>query len=126
MRRCACNCGQPLPPDARENRRYLDNNHRQRAYRRKVVERAAQNGVPASVSLRVLGATQGRNGDGRTARRATREPELRLSYRRAVAVIVPYLPDAEELLRAALPPRQREHLERGGSDPMPGQLEIAA
>jgi len=40
-RACACGCGETLPPSATVRRRYVDDTHRDRAYRRRHLERAS-------------------------------------------------------------------------------------
>lgn len=73
-RLCACGCGQRL-----ENRharvKYVDERHRQRAYRSEVRRRAEAAGLPASLSLKTVEVADGsgvRNGDAeRGAREAT-------------------------------------------------------
>lgn len=79
---CACECGQPLT-GRRGNTRYVDERHRQRAYRNRLKREAEAKGLSPNLSLRTVRATRAtrkRNGD---ARRRTRAPERRLSYRKA-------------------------------------------
>lgn len=114
-RSCVCGCGTPARPGSK----YALDHHRNRVYRRKVVKATEQVGLPAHLNLSTLteealprvGDTQ------RPARkRSRRSPDLRVSYRKAVAAIsdgmrvVPS--DAEAILRPLLTARQREALEQ--------------
>lgn len=126
-RTCACDCGQPLD-GRRGNTRYVDPRHRQRAYRKRLAIEAEANGLSANLSLRSVRASTRTRKRHRDAGRASRAPDLRVSYDKAarhVATVLAAHPLyvgeplarrlAEEGLRAALTPRQRAALERRGT-----------
>lgn len=77
-RKCACGCGEFLDAQASERAKYRPG-HRQRAYARRLRERAREVGAPASLSLETLdsmGRTSERKNDadsaGGSARGASR------------------------------------------------------
>lgn len=132
--RCGCLCGQPLAANRRRGVRYRDEHHKQRAYRARVDARAADRGVATKHGVMTLESlppasdTGNRNGDAPTARQRTqrrRQPELRISFRKAVAILAHELehhdvvdppekaPRVAELwLAGALSDRQRDALAR--------------
>ena len=114
-RLCACGCGESL--EGRSNRAlYVNDRHRQRAYRRRLEDAAEAAHVPARLSLKTLEAgtspPRDRNGDAETARkpaRARKRSDVRVSYSRLVDAL------GEEQAIALLTPRQRA---RQGGPPM--------
>lgn len=89
-RTCGCDCGQPLD-GRRENARYVNDRHRQRAYRNRLKSEAEAKGLSSNLSLRTVRATRAtpeRNGDGRRrAGRAKRPSDIRSSYDRNIQAV---------------------------------------
>jgi hypothetical protein len=122
---CACNCGAPIDP--RAGRRYVDQRHRQRAYRDRVRAAMQARGLPAALSLRAAQTGDPstlRSGDAprrrgaRQARRLT-PGQVRLSYPKTLDVLITEfkrvnMNDPERRARQVLDPlltdRQREAL----------------
>lgn len=94
---CGCGCGERFP--AGGGRRYVNERHRQRAYRRRVKAAAEARGLPGSLSLQSVEATGRagrRNGDAeKGGERPIRRP------RPGVTVYFP-TPGAAELALAAV------------------------
>lgn len=95
-RRCACPCNKPLPPNARANRHYIDERHKDRAYRQRLRGALSDAGLPASLSLKVVQATTGsgnRRADGRSGsqRRQTRRRDGVSIYLRDPANLAPVI-----------------------------------
>jgi hypothetical protein len=70
-RLCGCSCGERLDDGRSAKAKYVNERHRQRAYRRRVKEEARRRGVEPSLTLETLRATDRagvRNGDAQTAR----------------------------------------------------------
>jgi hypothetical protein len=122
MQQCGCGCGAPVPDD--DHPRYIDNRHKQRAYRRRVADEMHAHGLPAALSLKAARSgdpTSARNGDAQNTREAAprgreaasrrrRAPDLRISWRKAVGALAAELDDrqrAEAVLRPLLTDRQR-------------------
>lgn len=97
---CGCGCPEHLPTP-RGRRRYVNERHRQRAYRSRLEREAAALGVPARLTHEALDATirtEDRHADAQSAASA---PTRRKSRRRpGVSVYVPTIEDAEALLGA--------------------------
>ena len=100
-RLCLCGCGEPLPRSRKLTAKYVDHRHAQRAYRKRLKERAEAQGVPSSLTFKELDSTNplgNRHGDGESSARAARatskkprKPSLRISYRKAVDALAEYL-----------------------------------
>ena len=123
-RLCACGCGDPL--DGRSARAlYVSRTHAQRAYRRRLIEDLRAAGLPTSVSRAQLGSSvpvTGGNGGAQTPRRSRSGAQV--SYRKAVEVVAQalskysylggpmdgFIMDAENVLREALPEKQRARI----------------
>lgn len=138
-RRCACPCWQPLPAHAHGRQRYIDPNHKNRAYRERVKARMKAAGLPAAPSLKAADAARtpgNRLGDAEKRRQAPqkrRKPDARVSLRAAVAAVADWLDDqpaflchdtlalAREALDPALPPRLRRPPDGEATD-RPGTL----
>jgi hypothetical protein len=89
---CACGCGASLA-GRRVTVRYVSEQHRQRAYRRRLREAAKAAGLPVTLSLRTVQAsnpTRNRSGDGPSA--GTAQQRRR---REGVSVYFPTVADAE-------------------------------
>lgn len=124
-RPCGCGCGKSLA-GRRRTVLYVDHNHAQRAYRKRVAEALRAQGLPERLSLRsaqTANPTKNRNGDGprpANVRQASRKRPsgLQVSYVKAHEELHDRLwqfPGAERLikeaLRAALSDRQRQRLD---------------
>jgi hypothetical protein len=126
VRRCACPCREPLPASAHGRQRYVDPNHKNRAYRARVKARMKAAGLPASLSLKAADAARtprNRLGDAEKQRQAPqrrRRPDQRVQLRAAVDAVADYLVErdhpsrwvaretARRILDPALPPRLRK------------------
>jgi hypothetical protein len=104
---CGCPCGEPRIGLSGQSL-YLNERHKQRAYRERVNAAAEASGVPASLTLKAArGSTPTRRGNGDAQKAATRRekrsPELRVSYLKLAAAIDALGPDASvEDMRAAI------------------------
>lgn len=113
---CGCACGGRLPAGASRRRHYLNERHRQRAYRRRLELVAQALGVPARLSRQTLqtrNPTGNRHADAQTRRTAPQRRHSRPAP--GVTLRVPTLAAANELLRELERLRQRM-----GVDPVIG------
>jgi hypothetical protein len=94
---CACDCGELV--DARGGRKYVNERHKQRAYRARVQSALRARGLPVTLSLKTANAgtpTGAGNGDA-SARRKARQPrrltpgQVRLSYPRTLDLLTTIL-----------------------------------
>jgi hypothetical protein len=124
---CQCGCRRPLQPDQIGNAMYLSGAHAQRAYRKRVKAEAKAAGLEVAPSLRAvraMGSPRGHNGDPQTGANGRRRARsgLQVSYRKAVEAAADVLVTfgvsswaapvaAENAMRTALSPAQRERLE---------------
>lgn len=95
---CGCGCPSPLPAP-RGRRRYLNERHRQRGYRRRLEVEARALGVPGRLSQKSLSAsipTGERHADAQT--RPTPPQARRSRPRPGVTLYLPTLALAERLL----------------------------
>ena len=96
-RSCGCGCGEQLVGRS-ENTLYVNERHRQRAYRRRLKEAAEAAKLPSSLSFKSIESaqdTQRRNGDGHTQR-----PKRRRTPRPGVTCYFPTVEAAEAARRA--------------------------
>jgi hypothetical protein len=101
-RRCACPCNKPLPADAHARRCYLNERHRDRAYRDRLGEAAEAAGVSVRLSLGKLAAS-GSTGERRTDAKnggRRRQTRSRPRPRPGLPFYLKPLPLAEEMATA--------------------------